>query len=185
MIKTLLHKGLTILFAIAVGTGLAWHGISEGWAQEKGKISYKWHAKNAKYTRQHVIDVEDVPGHQIRIYDLQVSWPNNPPAFAGTPVKEEGIRAYSDYIDLNGRSSGYCHYDLENGDKIFGRLEGTSQTTVNSDGSKKSTFTAVITFTGGTGKFRGIRGVARYVANFDPKASLNEGQVDGEYWMEK
>jgi hypothetical protein len=152
---------------------------------EKRKISYKWSAENDKYTQQHVIDVGDVPGHQIRIYEIQRAWPNSPPAFNGVRVKEEWLCALSDYIDINGHSWGYSHYVLENGDKIFARFDGTSQTIANPDGSKKSTFTSVVTLTEGTGKFRGIEGTARYTAVFDPNVGLNEGQVEGEYWIAK
>lgn len=181
--KTLLLKGTTIVLAITIAAVLTLFGISE--AQEKRKIFYKWSAENTKYTQQHVIDVGDVPGHQIRIYEIHRTWPNNPPAFDGVRVKEEWFRGYSDYIDINGHTSGYIYYRLENGDRIFARLDGTSQTIVNPDGSKKSTIAAVITLTQGTGKSRGIRGTARYTAIFDPKAGVNEGQTEGEYWVAK
>lgn len=183
--KASVLKGITILVAIFVGAGLTSFGVSEGRAQERHKISYNWPAKSTKYTQQHAIDVGDMPGHQIRIYELHRIWPKSPPAFGGVKVKEEVLYGYSDYMDLNGRSSGYYHYVLENGEKIFGRFDGTSQTISNQDGSRKSTFTAVVTLIDGTGKFRGIRGMARYKAIFDPKADLNEGQVEGEYWIEK
>jgi hypothetical protein len=156
--------------------------IPEG---EKRKISYKWAAENDKYTQQHVIDVGDVSGHQIRIYEIQRAWPNSPPTFNGVRVKEERLCAISDYIDINGHSWGYSHYVLENGDEIFARFDGTSETIANPGGSQKSTFTSVVTFTEGTGEFRGIQGTARYTAVFDPKADLNEGQVEGEYWIAK
>ena len=74
---------------------------------------------------------------------------------------------------------------LENGDKVYARNEGSSQTIVNADGTKKSAATGVTVLTGGTGKFRGIQGVLRYVTNFDPKAGLNEGRTEGVYWIEK
>jgi hypothetical protein len=154
-------------------------------AGEKRKISYKWSAENDKYTQQHGIDIGDVPGHQMRIYEIYRAWPNTPPEFNGVRVKEEWLRAISDYIDINGHSWGYSHYVLENGDKIFARFDGTSETIANPDGSKKSTYTSVVTLTDGTGEFRGIRGIARYTAVFDPKAGLNEGEVEGEYSIAK
>jgi len=129
-------------------------------AWEKRKISYKWSAENDKYTQQHAIDIGDVPGHQIRIYQIHRAWPNTPPEFNGVRVKEEWLSAVSDYIDINGHSQGYSHYVLENGDEIFARFDGTSETIANPDGSKKSTFTSVVTLTNGTGEFRGIQGIA-------------------------
>ena len=74
---------------------------------------------------------------------------------------------------------------LENGDKIFSQYSGTSQTTVSSDGSKKSTFTGVTRYTGGTGKYKGIRGLLRASTNFDPEKNVNLQQTEGEYWLEK
>jgi hypothetical protein len=67
-------------------------------------------------------------------------------------------RGYSDYIDRNGRACGYSGTTFENGDKMFGQYSGTAQTIIGPDGAKKSTFTAVGTFAGGTGKYKSIRG---------------------------
>jgi hypothetical protein len=44
---------------------------------------------------------------------------------------------------------------VENGDKIFGRSEGITQTTVNTDGSKVTKTSSVTTLTCSTGKFKG------------------------------
>ena len=173
------------LLPVTLVAGVTLLGISEAHAEAKRKFSYKWSSANTKYTQQHVIDVADAPGHQLRIYEIHRTWTNNAPAFEGVPVKEEWLRAFSDYTDINGQTAGYVAFHLENGDKILGRIGGTSQTIVSSDGSKKSTVAAVITLTGGTGKFRGLRGTARYAATFDPKAGVNEGQAEGDYWIEK
>jgi hypothetical protein len=72
---------------------------------------------------------------------------------------------------------------LENGDKIFAQFDGTSQTTVAPDGSKKSTFTGVTRYTGGTGKYVGIRGFLRTSVVFDPDKNVNQQQTEGEYWL--
>jgi hypothetical protein len=158
---------------------------SGAWAQEKHKISYRSPAELSKYTQQHAIDVGDVPGHQVRINEIHRTYPKDLLTFEGVSVVEEWNRGYSDYIDINGHAWGYGIYILENGDKIFTRLDGTSQTSLNPDGSKKSTYTGTWVLTGGTGNFRGIRGTLRATARFDPKTGFNEGQVEGEYWIEK
>jgi hypothetical protein len=72
---------------------------------------------------------------------------------------------------------------LENGDKIFSQFDGTSQTMVAPDGSKKSTFTGVIRYTGGTGKYEGIRGLLRVSTVFEPDKNVNLLQTEGEYWL--
>jgi hypothetical protein len=48
-------------------------------AQEKCKVSEGVEAANSTYTQQHVLDVGDVPGHQIRIYEVHRTYPNDKP----------------------------------------------------------------------------------------------------------
>jgi hypothetical protein len=72
---------------------------------------------------------------------------------------------------------------LENGDKIFAQFDGTSQTTVAPDGSKKSTFTGVIRYTGGTGQYQGVQGLLRNTVVFDPDKNMNQQKTEGEYWL--
>ena len=170
---------------LTLSAALTLFGIAEAWAQQKHQISYKNQGENTKYVQQHTIDVGDVSGHQVRIYEIHTTFPKDPPVFEGMRVVESWGRGYSDYIDINGRHWGYGILVLENGDKIFTRNDGSSQTIVNPDGAKKSTATGVTTLTGGTGKFRGIQGTLRYITIFDPKAGLNEGQTEGAYWIEK
>ncbi len=66
---------------------------------------------------------------------------------------------------------------LENGDKIFSEFSGTSQTFTDSNGKKESTFTGVTRYTGGTGRYKGIRGLSRETSKFDPDKKLNRLSV--------
>jgi hypothetical protein len=154
-------------------------------AQEKCKMKWEISAANSKYTAQHVIDVGDVPGHQIRIYELHRTFPNDQPNCEGLKRAEEWSRGYSDYFDRNGRAWGYRIIVLENGDKIFGEMSGTSQTVVAADGSKKTTYSGIVVYTGGTGKYQGVRGLQHENAVFDPEKNFNQSQSDAEYWLEK
>ncbi len=74
---------------------------------------------------------------------------------------------------------------LENGDRIFSHYDGTSQSTVNPDGSKRNVVAATHRLTGGTGRFAKIRGLMRVTTIVDFKAGQNEQTGEGEYWMEK
>ena len=127
--------------------------------EDKCKRSGKILAQDTKYTQQHVIDVGDIPGPQVRILELHRTPSNAKPNCEGLKVMESWNRGYSDYVNTNGRSWGYSLISLDNGDKIFTQYSGTSQTTVNTDGSKKSTYTGVYDLTGGSGKYRGVRGM--------------------------
>src|SRR5258706_168479 len=89
---------------------------SIGNAQQKQKVLLP--TISAKYTQQHTIDVGDMPGHQIRIYELQRIYGTEGPLIAGVRLKESWVHGYSDYVDLNGPSSVYTTYVMENGDKV-------------------------------------------------------------------
>jgi len=168
----------------AMGSALTLLPISQALAQEKCKRSGTNLAQDSKYTQQHVIDVGDVPGHQVRILELHRTPSNAQANCEGLKVMEAWSRGYSDYTNLNGRAWGYDVTTLENGDKIFGQWSGTTQTVFNPDGTKRTRYTGVTTFTGGTGKYRGIRGMSRVTSDFDPKTGFNQTQWEDEYWLE-
>jgi hypothetical protein len=157
--------------------------IGSAVAQEKQRVFFKTGAENAKYTQQFFIDAGDVPGHQVRAFELHWTLPSNPPVIInGVKLTEAWGRGTTDYTDGNGPGTAYIVYVLENGDKFFSRLNLIAQ---RSPESGKSNGTNVGTITGGTGKVSGIRGVARQLVVFDPKAGFNETQWDIEYSIEK
>ena len=175
-------RGLPALLAALAVVGFA---TTDGSAQDKFKISGKALAANTKYTQQHTIDVGDVPGHQIRIFEIHRTFPTDPPVYSGVHGVEEWARGYTDYTNGNGLATGYGLLLLENGDKIFSKWQNTTHTVVNADGSRRASFVGVTTLAGGTGRFQTIRGTLRYDGVFDAKAGLNEYQYAGEYWFEK
>ena len=152
-------------------------------AEERCKVSEEATAAKSNYTQQQVLDVGDVFGHQIRVFELHRTYANDKPNCEHLKRTESWTRGYSDYIDRNGRAWGYEVTSFENGDKIFAQFDGTSQTTVAPDGSKKSTATVVTRYTGGTGKYEGIRGFLRTSVVFDPDKNVNQQQTEGEYWL--
>jgi hypothetical protein len=175
-----IRAAAVLVTACAFVTCLPVHGRG----QDRHKIAYKGLGADSRYTQEHVIDVGDVPGHQVRIVELRRIFSADPPVYENVRGVEEWARGYSDYTDGNGHGWGYIVVVMENGDKIFGRYDGTAQAVAGADGSRKITFTGVTTLTGGTGRFRSIRGTQRVNVVFDPKSGYNESQVDGEYWVE-
>ena len=74
-------------------------------------------------------------------------------------------------------------YNLENGDKIFSSYEGLALTPAGG----KTNATYVISFTGGTGQFKNIRGTMRGTGIFTfsgGKVGSIDTQYEGEYWIE-
>jgi hypothetical protein len=173
-----MRVGLVLLAAVTILT-------AEAIAQERKKYSFVVPPGVSKYTQTHVIEVGDVPGHQLRIFELRSVYTDQAPAYDGVKVKETTARAFSDYIEGSGTASGYTIDSLENGDKIFSRLAIHSHTTVAADGGKKLGFRTVRTITGGTGRFSGIRGTILGGGGSDLKTGVSDNWNEGEYWIEK
>jgi type II secretory pathway component PulL len=43
------------------------------------RLTFKVEEANARYTQQHTIDVGDVPGHQVRVFEVRRTYPNTRP----------------------------------------------------------------------------------------------------------
>ena len=154
-------------------------------AQERCKVDETALATNSKYTEQHVMDVGDVQGHQIRIFGLHTAFPDDKANCEGLKRTETMGNFLTDYVDRNGTLHGYGVTTYENGDKIFAVTDGISQTVTNADGSKSSTFFGVSRNTGGTGKYKNVRGLFRVTTAFDPTKNYVQSRTEGEYWIEK
>jgi len=74
---------------------------------------------------------------------------------------------------------------MANSDKVFARFNGAVRTTVGSDGKKQTTYSGTILLTGGTGKFKAIRGLFHETDNVDIAAGISETTATGEYWFEQ
>lgn len=177
-----MNKSIAVALLVIAAAG--WLSPGEAWAQEKQKYSFKAPAGATKYGEQHVIDVGDVPGHQLRVFETHSTYTAEAPVYDGVKVKEAWTRSVSDYTNGSGRANGYGIAILENGDKIFSRTEITTQTSVGTDGSKTTKSYSVTTLTGGTGKFRGIHGTLRGIVDTDFK-TLSGSATEGEYWIER
>ena len=179
------RNALTTVFVLSLIAGLILLAPTQSLAQEKHKYSFGAPPGASVYTQQHAIDVGDVPGHQVRIFEIRAKYTNDAPVYAGVKVVEGWTRASSDLTNGSGRSSGYGISIFENGDKIFSRFETLVHTVVDADGSRKSSYTTVTTLTGGTGKFSTIRGTLRGAGSTDFRTGLSGVKTEGEYWFEK
>ncbi len=73
--KTWALNSMNVVLTILVGAGLSLIPVAEGWAQEKCKRTGTNLAQDTKYVQQHVIDVRDVPGHQVRSWSFTTPLP--------------------------------------------------------------------------------------------------------------
>jgi hypothetical protein len=153
-------------------------------AQEKQKYLFSVTVPS-KYIEQHVLEVGDLPGHQIRIAALETKYETQAPSYDGVKVTESSGWLRSDYINRSGGFTQYSVLQMANGDKIYQTLDGQSQTSYGPEGSGKTSYTTVIHLTGGTGKFAKIRGILRGSGVTDFKTGAINSPVEGEYWFDK
>jgi len=171
------------LVSLAIGLLLCLPALNAS-GQQKYKYSFKAPPGVSKYTQQHTLDVRDVQGHQIRIGELHTKYANEAPEYDGVKVTEAWTSLISDYTNASGRLVTYGVSLMANGDRIFSRSEGVTQTSTSDDGSRKTAFNNVVTITGGTGKFATIRGVLRTSGLTDLKTGTSGIVTEGEYWFE-
>jgi hypothetical protein len=177
-----MNRRCTVVLAVAALLGFA-TALTAGnaAAQNKQRVSFKLPAENSKYTQQQVIDVGDVPGHQVRVFEIYRAFPSNAPLINGVKLKEMWNRGLSDYTDGSGPNNGYTVFVLESGDKFFARTTTLAQST----GAGKLTTAGAGPITGGSGKLAGIQGIIRTSGTAEPKAGIVETQYEIEYWLEK
>src|SRR2546422_10297001 len=149
-------------------------------AQQTQQLVFKVGAANTKYTQQHAIDVDDVAGHQVRVFEVRRIYPTNPPVINGMKIVESWTRGASDYTNNNGPAIAYHTYVAENGDKFFAQ---SATVVVQGSGARNFTGTTVGPITGGIGKLAGLRGLLRLSITANPVTGENETQAEIEYWF--
>ena len=147
-------------------------------AQER--LVFTVSAENTKYTQQDTIDVGDVDGHQVRLFEIKRVYPANAPVIGGLKIVESWTRGISDYTNNSGEAITYGVYVLDNGDKFFtrGRLVA-----IQGPEARNMTAMTVGPITGGTGKLARINGMARMVTLANPQTGMNETKIEIEYWL--
>ena len=174
-----------VLFSLVLIAVYAGVGIPQVSAQERKKFSFVTPPGVSKFTQTHTIDVGDVPGHQLRIFELRSVYTDKAPEFDGVKAKERVAWGFSDYTGGSGTTTGYAVSVLENGDKIFERLSVQAHAAIAPDGSRRVSFREVRTLTGGTGRFLGVRGTLIGGGGSDLKTGTSDTWIEGDYWFEK
>jgi hypothetical protein len=162
--------------------GLAAAPRGDARAERRIQLAFHVEPANASYTQQHVIDVGDVPGHQLRLFEVRRTYPNNPLVINGLKIVESWTRGVSDYTNNNGPAVVYHVYVAENGDKFFVQ---SSTLAVQNPGSTAFTATTAGPISGGTGKLAALQGFVRMSLTADPTVGLNETQIELEYWLSR
>jgi hypothetical protein len=167
-----------MLAALALGAGSAL-------AQQKHKYFFKPPPGTTKFTQTHQLDVGDVPGHQVRLAEAQATYGDEAPVLDGVKVREIRGILVSDYVGGTGNAFLHRVWSLENGDRVYSRMDLMARTAAGADGARTTSFTAVEKLNGGTGKFKGLRGTLWTTGFSDLKTKTSGTQTEGEYWFEQ
>jgi hypothetical protein len=152
---------------------------SSGFGSQKYTITQPPNA-TSHFTKEHIIEVGDVPGHKLRVYQVRNEYPQRDFALAGVEVKELVSDGVSDHVNGSGSFTAYNVLTLDDGNRVFVHVTGTTQ----SDSAGGNRSTSVENFVGGTGKFKGIRGQMRNTLQRAPGSNSLRVEVNGEYWIE-
>lgn len=163
--------------------------VDVAWAQQRYSIESAGEGQtSSKYTQQLAIDVGDVSGHQVRVVEIVRTYSEATKLrIMGTRVKESSLRGMTDYVNGSGPARGYSVWILDDEEKIFLAWDSISQSEPTASGSRKGSSDAVTRITGGTGKYKGIRGLMRDTVQFDtdPANGYSRSTTKGEYWFQE
>jgi len=137
------------------------------------KISGTAHC--AKGDPSYSIEVTDHPGHTWMLEKAACTW-STPIEIAGIKTKE-GVDVRSIESTATKMTSNGTHVDtMENGDKFYVTFHDTASVKDGKPGNAMGTWS----FTGATGKLKGLKGKGTYVGKFQADGSV-EVDVEGEY----
>ncbi len=163
MRKTLVHLSVAAFLALVVS------------AAAVGQTKISGSVQCGKAETQQKVDVGDRSNHSLILTQGNCTW-TKPLELAGIHDKE-GQNTASDELSGNrSHTRGYFVDSLENGDKAYVRYQGTMTW---KDGTPQ-TLEGTWTYTGGTGKLRGIKGEGTYKGAFGADGSVTY-DVGGQY----
>jgi len=154
---------------------IVWPG--DAIAQERQRIFFSASQENSKFTQRYAIDLPDMRGHQVRVYEICRTFPTHPPIVKAMAIKEIWTRGMADYTDYSGHGTLYSEYVLENGDRFFSVASFVAHRT----GLDEFLSHTAGYITHGTGMLVGIEGVVRTTAKTHPKAGTLEVDTELQY----
>jgi hypothetical protein len=123
------------------------------------------------------IEVGDRTGHSVSISKFACTW-TTPMQYGEVQSKDGYDVTYGDANGTKVRGSGYHVSNMSNGDKIYVRFQGNDTMMDGKPGTTEGTWS----YTGGTGKFKGIRGKGTYKGKADSSGNMVT-DVEGEYQL--
>ena len=145
-------------------------------AGEKKKIT-ETH-KSGPIISQTAVYPGDDPNHEVVMFVRRDTTTSSDPDHNET---EEMVYGQNDSVAGTGTARGYFRRFFKNGDTYYGSYEGTFKTTVKEDGSLGTTWEGTYKVTGGTGKFKNIKGDGTYRGKATAEGASTEFEAEVEY----
>lgn len=130
----------------------------------------------AKPEPEYTVPVGDRPDHIMALSKDKCTWTKG--EIAGVQIKEEDDTIVSDVSGSAGRDRGYGVAVLADGDKAFVRFEGTTTLKDKAPVTGQGTWS----FTGGTGKLKGLKGKGAFKGKWNPDGT-STFEIEGEYQL--
>jgi hypothetical protein len=132
-----------------------------------------------KPDEQHALEIGDRPNHSLMIAKGKCTW-TRPMEIAGTQTKEDIGTGFDEISGTKSRGNGYVIGTWTNGDKSYVRTQSSATLKDGTIESAEGTWS----FTGGTGKLKGIKGKGTYKGKGASDGSATY-EVEGEYELPK
>ena len=130
-----------------------------------------------KADAQHVVEVGDRAGHVLVLTQDSCTW-TTPIEMAGLKSKTYKGAITSDSTGGHSQDRGYVVMTMDNGDKAYIRFQGTGTSKEGGAHTGEGTWS----YTGGTGKLKGLKGKGTFKSS-GATADTTEDQVEGEYTL--
>jgi hypothetical protein len=148
---------------------------------EKKKFTYTLTSMGQVISKT-TVSPSNVPKHELiqqvvmrSKQEINISDPN-------LLYKEAWLYGQEDSTAGSGSHRGHVIHVFEDGDRFYGQYEGIHKTVIKEDGSWEGTWEGKFQFTGGTGKFKNIKGGGAYKGKATPKEPFfEEGGGEVEY----
>ena len=131
------------------------------------------------YTIQESINVDDIDGHVIRIFKTETNHKESKKNCEGLKLVKTNFFGISDYINKNGKVTGYSIGIYDDGSKVFSRVDGVAQTP--EDLTKNGFVNTTISITGGTGVYKGVTGYGKGKVEFNPETGYSSSDTETFY----
>jgi len=131
-------------------------------------------AKCAKPDKDYRIEVADQTGHVFNIIHVTCAYTKG--EIAGIPIREEVDTAFYDISEDVARGQIAGVMNMANGDKVYIRAQSTLTLKAGAHQADLGKWS----FSGGTGKLKGLKGNGTYRANIAADGTAT-AEIEGEY----